>query len=661
MNYLRIALPVPFYQLFDYANNGLTIEQLQPGIRIRVPFAHREIIGILIEAIHDTDFDKDKIKPIIEALDQTPVFTPHLFSLCQWASDYYHHPLGDVLSHALPTLLRQGKAATIKHNTPEIADRQPESPLSLNPEQQLAVTTITASLSSFKPYLLQGITGSGKTEVYLHCIDAVLKQGKQALILVPEIGLTPQTLARFSKRFNVPMVVLHSRLSPPERLSAWIQVKTGQGKIIIGTRSAILTPAQQLGIIIIDESHDMSFKQQSGFLYSARDLAVRRGQMLQIPVILGSATPSLESLYNAQLKRFTPLSLTQRAGGASTPTFHIIDIRDQPLNSGISKPMIAAIDKHLKNHKQVLLFLNRRGYAPVLICNHCGYAADCEHCDAKMTLHLTPRYLHCHHCDRKRKVTTTCPKCQEANLTPIGVGTEKLEEFLEQEFPEVDIIRVDRDTTHSKKHLDATLTKIQQGHSQILIGTQMLAKGHHFPNVTLVAIIDVDSGLLSPDFRATERMSQLLVQVAGRAGREKEPGEVYLQTRNPEHPSLTTLLKDGYMAFSEKQLQERQSANFPPFSHLALFRCEAPQVKTCMEFLAKAKTYLANDHNVQVLGPIPAPMGKRKGFHRAQLLLNAKHRTQLHTVIKTGLRNIIALKKPVKLRWSLDIDPLDMY
>lgn len=726
MNYLRIALPVPFYQLFDYANNGIPIEQLQPGMRIKVPFGPRTLIGILIELSNHTDIALDKIKPMIEVLDKKPILPPHLFSLCRWASDYYHYPLGEVFANALPNLLRQGKAAKldgqvfwqitpegkiaepIKRSTkqqqllslmqstqalshtflnaqhiktqtikglekkgyiekivedvePTIINHHIEHPHTLNAEQQEAVSAITHSLSTFKTFLLQGVTGSGKTEVYLHCIEQVLAQGKQALVLVPEIGLTPQTLSRFARRFKVPMAVLHSQLSDRERLSAWLMAKMQKVQIIIGTRSAIFTPAENLGIIIIDESHDLSFKQQNGFPYSARDLAIRRGQMLQIPVILGSATPSLESLYNAKRERFTKLQLTQRAGDASTPDYHIIDIRNQYLDSGISAPLITAIDSHLKKNKQVLLFLNRRGYAPVLICNHCGYVADCHHCDAKMTLHLSPRYLHCHHCDAKRKIEITCPKCQESNLIPLGIGTEKLEETLTKEFPGVEVIRVDRDTTRSKKSLEETLERIHTGQSQILIGTQMLAKGHHFPNLTLVAIIDLDSGLLSPDFRAAEHMSQLLVQVAGRAGRENTPGEVYLQTRNPTHPSLLTLIKEGYLAFTENQLKERQSANFPPFSYLALFRSEATDSNVTMDFLHQAKKLLLNDKNIFILGPIPAPMGRRKGFHRAQLLLSGNNRTALHNVIKEAITKIAAIKKSAKLRWSLDIDPLDMY
>lgn len=725
--YLRMALPTPLYKLFDYL--PADHRDLQPGIRIKIPFGRQTLVGVLVDIVSETDVPLDKLRPISEIIDEEPLISAHMMKLCQWASDYYHYPLGEVLALAMPTQLRQGEAAIldkqihwqitelglsthlkkfkqspsqqslmallqatrsidqdfltaqqVKITTLKALEKkgyiehrieksnmdnqalEVAHPHPLNQEQLTAVNQITTNIDKFSPFLLQGITGSGKTEVYLHAIEQVLIQGRQALVLIPEIGLTPQTLARFAKRFKVPIAVLHSGLNPKERAQAWLKARGNYAKIIIGTRSAIFAASDQLGIIIIDESHDLSFKQQDGFRYSARDLAVRRAQMLNIPIVLGTATPSFESLHNINAGRFTKLALTQRAGNAKLPQFHLINICDQPMEAGLSPALLKHIKRHIDNEKQVLLFLNRRGYAPTLICNHCGYVVTCNDCSARMTLHLQPYHLHCHHCDKKQKVERYCPKCQSSTLNPLGQGTEKVESVLGQLFPGTEVIRVDRDTANSKNKLENLLNKIQQGNAQILIGTQMLAKGHHFPNLTCVAILDVDSGLLSPDFRSAERMAQLLVQVAGRAGREEEPGEVYLQTRNPEHPGLLTLLKEGYFAFADLQLAERQAINFPPYAYLAIFRCDAVQLGLAMNFLSQVKAILETEEpELTILGPIAAPMERRKGFYRAQLLLNSNLRKKLQHTLKKSVVKIDQLKKPAKLHWSLDIDPLDLY
>ncbi len=566
-------------------------------------------------------------------------------------------------------LMQKGWVETTQLTTPsfdpaidETRDHFTEQPLSLGPHQQQALKQIIAS-SGFHPFLLEGITGSGKTEVYLQAIAHYLAQGKQALILVPEIGLTPQTIARFERRFSQPIVALHSGLSDTDRLEAWTQAKTGAAAIVIGTRSAIFIPLKHPGIIIIDEEHDASFKQQSGFRYSARDLAMVRGRLEDIPVVLGTATPSLETLHNAKAGRFSWLNLPERAGSALHPSFQVIDLRNQYLEEGLSIQLLKAITQHIAQGNQVLLFLNRRGYAPVLLCHHCGWAAQCRRCDARLTLHQNPQRLVCHHCTTTYAVPQSCGQCHNTQLFGIGLGTERLEQALKRHFPTTPVLRIDRDTIRNKGAMQNMLASIHQGGGQILIGTQMLAKGHHFPNVTLVGIIDIDGGLYSSDFRASERMGQVIMQVAGRAGRENKPGQVLLQTHHPDHPLLQALLQQGFSPFADLLLQERNSAAWPPFSYLALLRAESKQNKPPLHFLNEVRrlTRQANNSSVKLLGPIPAPMERKAGHYRALLLLQAASRPALQHWLELYLPQLEALKLGRQVRWSLDVDPLEMF
>lgn len=533
----------------------------------------------------------------------------------------------------------------------------------LNIEQQYAVSTVTSKLGHFNTFLLQGITGSGKTEVYLHCIHAVLKNNQQALVLVPEIGLTPQTVLRFQNHFSIPIAVLHSGCSDKDRYHAWQRAKSGKIKIIIGTRSAIFTPFQSLGIIIIDEAHDLSFKQQDSLRYSARDLSIMRAHIEKIPVILGSATPSFESILHAKNGRSTLLHLTKRTGNAILPKYTVLDIRNQPLREGFSVSLIESIKTHLDANNQVLLFLNRRGFAPTLLCHLCGWIARCKHCDARLTLHHQPERLHCHHCDTVTTVISSCQQCQSTQLIPIGQGTERIEKVVEKLFPHYPSIRIDRDSTRKKGALAAILKQISEGKSQILIGTQMLAKGHHFPNVTLVVILDADSGFFSADFRAEERMAQLILQVGGRAGRENKAGEVIIQTHQPNHPALITLLRNGYESFVETALKERKEANLPPYSHMALVKADCIFQPYPMEFLHKVKSTIQYHpkNDMKILGPIPSPMEKRAGRYRAQLLLQCSSRSQLHALLSVLTEKIHLIKTKKKVRWSLDVDPVEMF
>ncbi len=532
----------------------------------------------------------------------------------------------------------------------------------LTTEQALAVSLIQ-SARGFSPFLLEGITGSGKTEVYLQIMEPMLQAGRQVLVLVPEIGLTPQTISRFQQRFKVPISTLHSGMNERERLDAWLSCRDGSTAIVIGTRSALLTPFARLGLIIIDEEHDTSFKQQDGFRYHARDLALLRARQLDIPIVLGSATPSFESLHNAASGKYQLLTLSQRPGTATVAEHLLLDSKHVQLHAGLSPQLIQLLEQELAKGNQVMLFLNRRGYAPALLCHDCGWLADCERCDAHYTWHQRPARLHCHHCDHQRPLPPACPNCGSRQLMGTGLGTEQVEQALSGIFPQYGIIRIDRDNTRRKGSFQQHLEGIRNGKYQILIGTQMLAKGHHFPDVTLVAMLDADGALFASDFRATERFAQLYIQVAGRAGRASKPGRVVLQTHQPEHALLQDLANQGYRHFAHSALQERQAAGLPPFSFQALLRAQAPQPRQVQEFLQQLVQQLAPGlpTGVLCLGPLSAQMERKAGQYRYQLLLQAGNRRELAAACRLALAIIDQLASARKVRWSLDVDPVELW
>jgi primosomal protein N' (replication factor Y) len=725
---LRIAVPSPLQRSFDYLPPiDADPAALQPGLRLRVPFGRRTVIGVLLAVSDETDIDAHKLKHALQILDQTVVISPDVLAMVQWASDYYHHPIGEACSSALPALLRRGQQAADADITgwritaagralettmlgraarqarvmatlgahPQGLHRSaidaPASVLraladkgwietctldearsehtvvpsvhTLNPAQRQAVDAILAQLDSFTPFLLAGVTGSGKTEVYLELIESTLARRQQALLLVPEIGLTPQLLARFQRRFQVPLALLHSGLTDHERLAAWRLARSGEAPVIIGTRSAIFTPMARPGLIVVDEEHDASLKQQDGFRYSARDLAVWRARQLHIPVLLGSATPSLESLLNVELGRYRQLDLPERTGVAVQPTFQLLDVRGQALEDGLSPPLLQRMRQHLDAGDQVLLFLNRRGYAPTLMCYDCDWIAECTRCDARMTWHQHDNLLHCHHCGSQRPVDSVCPECQGSDLHPQGQGTERVEQALERHFPDVERVRIDRDTTRRKGELNRLLQQARCGEGRLLLGTQMLAKGHHFPNVTLVGILDADHGLFSTDFRASERMAQLIVQVAGRAGRHQRPGEVIIQTCHPDHPLLQLLIHQGYPAFARAALAERKAAHMPPATAMVLLRAEATAADTAMAFLDTVAALISATGNraVEVWGPVPATMERRAGRYRAQLVLQSEQRGELQRLLSSLVRQLETTREARRVRWSVDVDPADTY
>ncbi len=535
--------------------------------------------------------------------------------------------------------------------------------LHCNPQQQAAIDAVCNSLGQFGVFLLEGVTGSGKTEVYMQIIRTVLERGQQVLVLLPEITLTPQLEDRFRQRFNVSIAISHSKLTDRQRSGAWLKMQRGECAILLGTRSALFTPLKHPGLIILDEEHDASFKQQEGFRFSARDVAVVRGKLLNIPVLLGSATPALESLHNVDNKRYRLLHLPERAGNAIAPVLQLLDIRNKRMQEGLSEVLITEMRLTLAKNEQALLFLNRRGFAPTLICHGCGWVARCRRCDANLVIHYDEGMLRCHHCGQEQRLIRQCPSCKTGELTPLGLGTERVEKVLAELFPDKTIVRLDRDSTQRKGALENYLQRINQGEVDIILGTQMLAKGHHFPNVTLVAILDVDSGLFSIDFHAPEKLAQMIVQVSGRAGRAEKPGRVIMQTRQPEHPLLTTLIHQGYNSFARTALAERKEASLPPFSYQALLRVQALDAEMPKIFL-HAVVQLAREHikgHTDILGPVAAPMARRAGLYRYQLLFQSSKRPELHALLDVLMPKIEKLKQAKKVRWSLDVDPVDLY
>ncbi|WP_416306457.1 primosomal protein N' [Neptunicella sp. SCSIO 80796] len=719
-----VAIGVPKRTLFEYLV-GETLPVV--GARVLVPFGRRKLVGVVLGLKSDSNWPLEKLKPIEQVLDDQPVFSDNLLTMLKWASQYYQHPVGDVLQSALPVLLRNGKSSqmppVLMWQCTVLGQQTDESELKRSPKQQqllnqlqqqsmldselkqqfgsaiinalhkkqliekqqvipelnnnwhtelqisagpqpgieqsLAITGITSQLEHFHPVLLEGVTGSGKTEVYLQAILPLLQQAKQVLILVPEIGLTPQTVQRFKQRFNAPVGLLHSNLTDNERLAVWRQAKQGQLAIVIGTRSAIFTPFKQLGMIIVDEEHDNSYKQQDGFRYHGRDLAVIRARQQNIPLVLGSATPSLESLHNALTKKYQHFQLHKRAGVSQIARQQIFDIKNQPLQYGIAKGMQDRMAAHLKQGNQVMVFINRRGYAPSLLCHHCGHVEMCHRCDKSYTLHKGLNKLQCHHCGDAKAIPARCSQCGSNQMISMGVGTEQLEQGLNQLFPAYKTLRIDSDNIRSKSRFHQMLDDINQGEYQILIGTQILAKGHHFPNVTLVLIVDVDGALFSMDYRAAENLSQLITQVAGRAGRAEQPGEMWLQSHHPDHPLLQDLLHNGYGHFARYALQERKLAQLPPFSFQALLRAEANSANKAHQFLQLAQQYFNGADNVISMGPFPALMEKRQGRYRMQLLLQSPNRASLQKTLFQAIPQIELLPESSKVRWSVDVDPQD--
>ncbi len=720
---LQVVFDTPLRLCFDYLAAGDTPAP-RPGARVRVPLGRRRAVGVVAAHAGASTLPRARLKPVIETLDATPLWDEATFGLLRWAADYYHHPLGEVLFGAMPKMLRTGGAAlrdeivwqlsvagrAAIHSGARLGRRQKElaalaagegvasaaiteaaltaarrdlarrgwlesrlrpeaSPAAgagrpgpvLTADQGAALSRIGESLGSFGAFLLHGVTGSGKTEVYLRLIERVLESGRGALVLVPEIALTPQLVGRFRARLAAPVVALHSSLADGARLAAWRAAASGRAPVVIGTRSAVFTPLPALGLVVVDEEHDASYKQQDGFRYSGRDLAVSRAQRAGAPVVLGSATPSLETLSNAAAGRYVRVSLPLRTGRAGKPRVTVVDLRVNPARDGLSPPAIAAIERHLGENGQVLVFLNRRGYAPTMFCSGCGWIAPCKSCDARLTVHLRRALLSCHHCGAEKTMPFACPRCGN-ELAPVGEGTERVETTLMQMFPKSPLVRIDRDVIRRRGDMEGALASVADGRTRILLGTQMLTKGHDFPDVTLVVVLAADQGLFGADFRASERLAQQIVQVAGRAGRGDRPGEVLIQTAYPDHPLLKCLITEGYDGFAALALEERREAQWPPYSHLALLRADSPVRAEAFDFLraAEAAAPASGRHGIRILGPASAAMARRAGRYRAQLLLESQARGALQAFLTEWVAKVAKLRTPRTLRWSLDVDPSEV-
>jgi primosomal protein N' (replication factor Y) len=729
---VRVALAVPLAEAFDYVwPPGAPAPEA--GVRVRVPFGRSERVGIVVGHPERSLLEPKKLKSIAAALDERPVVGQELLQTLLWAADYYHHPVGEVLSHAIPAPLRDGRPVegpperawritpagraeprarlerTARRQAQALAalasaplltesrlraagvgadalrrlaargaiepaaapDRADEAPGTspdagalppLTPDQSAALAAIEAGEGAgFCAYLLHGVTGSGKTEVYLRLIARHLAAGRQTLLLVPEIGLTPQLVARLESRFGARLAVLHSGLTESERFDAWRRAHRGEAKLVVGTRSAVFAPLPAAGLIVVDEEHDASYKQQSGFRYSARDLAVVRARRLGVPVLLASATPSLESFQNARQHRYRLLSMPRRIGAAGAPALRVIDLNMHASRQALSTPLVAAIGQHLKARNQVMLFLNRRGFAPALFCPECKQVESCDRCDARLTVHARAASLRCHHCGRERALHWRCPACGGERIA-VGAGTQRVDDELHQLFPDARIARLDRDATSRKGTLASTLRDVESGAVDILVGTQMLTKGHDFPRVTLVGVLSADQGLFGTDPRSHERLAQTLLQVAGRAGRADLPGEVLIQTYYPNHPLLQCLLAQDYGAFAALALADRAAAQWPPFTHVAAWHAEGPRREAVFAFLERVKALAAAGAapGVALLGPAPAVMERKEGRFRAQLLFRSGQRAPLHAALGQVLAAVRGSPEARKVRWSLDVDPLEI-
>ncbi|MEO8203455.1 MAG: primosomal protein N' [Betaproteobacteria bacterium] len=720
MKIVRVALDVPVPKLFDYSvAEGAPLDA---GVRVVVPFGRRRMVGVVVETAVQTEHDRGKIKPVESILDEAPPLSAQWIELMRFLSGYYQRPLGETVISSLPPRLRslkplpredrihwrstrpsghaparpsrkEGLLAQIEalgiaseeallsadpkiraaqrtalralSKTGEIVTAVPVADAHfvaghpLTQPQTQVVQALLAKLGTFSPVLLHGVTGSGKTEIYLHVIAEVLRRGGQALVMVPEIGLTPQLEKRFLDAFpQAAMAVLHSGLDATTRTSGWLRAARAEAGIVLGTRLAVLTPLPRLALVIVDEEHDTSFKQHEGLRYSGRDAAVFLARQRNIPIVLGTATPSLETYANVLAGRYEIVELPERASpGARMPLVRTVDLSRDPEKHGLTPTLVRAIEARLDRGEQSLVFINRRGYAPVLACAACGWAAGCTRCTARMVLHLKDARLRCHHCGLEETIPRACPQCGDVDLQPIGRGTQRVEESLAKQFPKARITRIDRDTAR-RKSLAGTLAMIRDGGADILVGTQMIAKGHDFPNLTLVGILNADSALVSTDYRASERLFSTLMQVAGRAGRRERQGEVLVQTRYPSHPLYAALARHDFAGFARAQLAEREAAGFPPSVFEAALRAESPDLADAMRFLREAAELVEPPEGLRIYDPVPHTITRRAGLERAQLLVQSRSRPAMQGFLQAWNESLFS-HAPRNVRWHLDVDPID--
>jgi primosomal protein N' (replication factor Y) len=657
---VRVALDVPLPRLFDYAlPEGVSAAR---GDRVTVPLGRRRQTGVVVESEIASDVAPERLKAIFDVRNDAPRLPPDWLELMHFLASYYQRPLGETVVAALPPRLRSVKPLPKSALAPasEASRADFVSPHPLNAEQQEVVAAITAKLGRFAALLLHGVTGSGKTEVYLHLIAGVLTRGEQAVVLVPEISLTPQLEARFREAFpQARIALMHSALEDVPRTGAWLAAARGEAGIILGTRLAVLAPLPKLALIVVDEEHDSSFKQQEGVRYSARDVAVYRAKLAGCPVVLGTATPSLETWYNFQQGRYERLELRHRAAaGAELPLIRTVDLRVHPLEEGLAPPVLGAIRERLARGEQSLVFINRRGYAPVLTCEACGWCAGCGRCSARLVLHAADRRLRCHHCGGEERIARACPTCGNVDLKAMGRGTQRVEETLAASFPGARIVRIDRDSARRRAELVRTLAELRRGEGDILVGTQLLAKGHDFPQLTFVAVLNADAALLSTDYRSAERLYSVLAQVAGRAGRRSRRGEVMIQTRYPTHPLYQALVEHDFARFAQSQLDERRAAGFPPYIFEAALRAEAAELAQALAFLRDARALVEPPAGVRVFDPVPNVVTRRAGWERAQLIIQSASRPALQAYLASLSAQLF--ETPARaVRWHLDVDPIE--
>ena len=654
--YYDIAVGLPLRQCFTYKSK----EVIKKGKRVIVPFGSKSIVGIVVKKIAKPKSLKG-LKEIISIADEHSCFNGSIFEAITWASDYYHHPIGEVFFSFMPTLLRKQNDKIIidlDDNT-EYKLNEEDKKLKLTNEQNINLSKLN-KVEKFSPSLIYGVTGSGKTEIYLQLAEKFILQNKSILILVPEIHLIPQLEKRFKDRFNGDIGVYHSRQTPNQRLKVWLRSKFGGIRIVIGTRSSVLMPLKNLGAIIIDEEHDQSYKQAEGFKFSGRDLAIKRAQIENIPVFLGSATPSLQTLKLVKEKKFKKFDLLRRVDGKKPPKLIPLDISDSPLLGGIAIQTMGIIEAAINKGEQVLIFLNRRGFAPLYECDNCGWVAKCSSCESNLVFHKSKNRLICHKCESVYGVNKTCPDCHSNEINTLGTGTERVEEVLRSTFKKVPIIRMDYDSTRLKGSIEAIYEKANKSKEAILVGTQMLSKGHDFPKVTLCVILNADGGLLSPEINAIEKISQQLIQVSGRAGRNNNLAKVIIQTRYPNDENLKQIKTGDYRLVSEQCLKTNKALNMPPYSTVAILRATSPSPESCYKFLDKANNLLNDKKNIYVIGPLPSIPLKVKGNTRNHLIIKSDTRTYLNRVLNYLTYEIQTWPETKKVKWSYDIDPYDM-
>ena len=654
--YYDIAVGLPLRQCFTYKSKDV----ITKGKRVIVPFGSKSIVGIVVKKIAKPKSLKG-LKEIISIADEHSCFNGSIFETITWASDYYHHPIGEVFFSFMPTLLRKQNDKIIidPDDNAEYKLNEEDKKLKLTKEQNINLSKLN-KVEKFSPSLIYGVTGSGKTEIYLQLAEKFILQNKSILILVPEINLIPQLEKRFKKRFNGDIGVYHSRQTPNQRLKVWLRSKFGGIRIVIGTRSSVLMPLKNLGAIIIDEEHDQSYKQAEGFKFSGRDLAIKRAQIENIPVFLGSATPSLQTLKLVKEKKFKKFDLLRRVDGKKPPKLIPLDISDSPLLGGIAIQTMSIIEAAINKKEQVLIFLNRRGFAPLYECDNCGWVAKCSSCESNLVFHKSKKRLICHKCESVYGVNKTCPDCQSNEINTLGAGTERVEEVLRSTFKKVPIIRMDYDSTRLKGSIEAIYEKANKSKEAILVGTQMLSKGHDFPKVTLCVILNADGGLLSPEINAIEKISQQLIQVSGRAGRNNNLAKVIIQTRYPNDENLKQIKTGDYRLVSEQCLQTNKALNMPPYSTVAILRATSPSPESSFKFLDKANNLLNDKKNVSVIGPLPSIPLKIKGNTRNHLIIKSNTRTYLNRVLKYLTNEIQTWPETKKVKWTYDIDPYDM-